>query len=274
MTRAASKLHVTTATLSVQIRELEKSICSQLLKKSGRGIALTEMGETVYRYATDIFALGEELKGAVKGHPLGTPLLLRVGVKDAMPKRVAFRFIQRGLCLQQPIKLICREGEVDRLVSELMVHRLDVILSDTPLDPSLKVRAYSHLLGESTISLVAVKSLAEQYRPQFPESLQGAPLLLPTTDTVLRRSMDQWFSENEITPNIKAELEDSAMIQIAGQSGVGIFATPTWIRDEVCEMYRVETVGELPITERFYALSVERKIKHPAVAAITQSPLA
>ncbi len=271
MTRAAAKMHVTPATLSVQIRELEKSAGCQLLKKSGRGITLSEMGETVYRYASDIFALGEELKGAMRGHPLGTPLLLRVGVKDAMPKLVAFKFLQRGLSLDQPVRMICREGEVDRLVSELTVHRLDVVLSDTPLDPSFKVRAYSHILGESTVTLVASKAIALDYKNGFPRSLDNAPFLLPTADTVLRRSLDQWFSEHDLKPLVRAEFEDAAMIKIAGQSGLGIFTVPTLILKEVCEMYHVVPIGELPIVERFYALSVERRIKHPAVLAITRS---
>ncbi|XZE44259.1 transcriptional activator NhaR [Pirellulaceae bacterium SH467] len=269
MTKAAQKMHVTPATLSIQIRELEKSAGCQLLKKSGRGIALTDMGETVYRYACDIFALGEELKGAVRGQPAGNPLLLRVGVKDAMPKLLAYKFLEKGLGSDQPIRVVCREGEVDKLVSELAVHRLDVVLSDTPLDPSLKFRVYSHLLEESTVTLVGAPKLASRYRKNFPESLHQAPFILPTADTVLRRNLDQWFTEMGIKPTIRGEFEDAAMLKIAGESGMGIFGIPTMILSEVSDRYGVRVIGETPIIERYYALSVERKIEHPAVLLIT-----
>lgn len=271
MAKAATQLHVTPATLSVQIRELEKFMGHQLFKKSGRGIELTETGESVYRYATDIFATGEEMINSLRGQPMGSPQLLRVGVKDIMPKIVAFKFIQPALELNTPVRLICREGDVATLVSELSIHRLDVVLSDTPIDPGIKVKAYSHLLGESTVSLFAVEGIAKKLRKEFPRSLHRAPFLLPTTDTVLRHSLEQWFEENEIVPDVRCEFEDAAMLKIAGQSGLGIVAMPTIISDEVRTMYGLNTIAELPVVERFYALSVERKLKHPAVVAISNA---
>lgn len=271
MAKAAHQLHVTPATLSVQIRELERFIGHQLFRKSGRGLALTETGESVYRYATDIFATGEEMLNAIRGKPLGKPLLFRVGVKDAMPKVVAFKFLQPAIELKDSIRLVCREGDLDLLVSELSIHRLDVVLSDTPIDPTLKVKAYSHLLGESTVTLFAVSKTAKILRDEFPESLQNAPFLLPTSGTVLRHSLDQWFAENEIVPDIRGEFDDAAMLQIAGKSGLGIVAMPSIIAEEMRSMYGLEVIAQLPIIERFYALSVERKLKHPAVVAISES---
>lgn len=272
MARAAAKLHVSPATLSVQIRELERSLGRQLFRKSGRGLALTETGETVLRYASDIFSTGEEMLNALRGNPVGTPMLLRAGIRDVMPKIAAFRWLEPALRLSTPVRLVCREGELETLISELSVHRLDVVLSDTPADPRWSVRAYSHLLGESSITVVGTPDLAAIYREDFPRSLQRAPLLLPTTNTVLRRSLDQWFGEQGFDANIRCEFDDAAMLKTAGRSGLGLFAVPTFILDDVRTMYGVIELGELPIVERSYAISVERKIKHPAVLAISDSP--
>jgi LysR family transcriptional activator of nhaA len=273
MTRAAAKLHVTPATLSIQIKELERFLGRQLLRKSGRGLALTETGESVLQYASDIFATGEEMLNALRGNPLGTPMLMRVGVKDVMPKMVAYRLLEPALKLPTPMRLVCREGDLQELISELSIHRLDVVLSDTPVDPRYSVKAYSHLLGESTISVLAaprITSVLDGTGP-FPGNLHRAPFLLPTSDTVLRRSLDLWFNEHQIEPDIRCEFQDAAMLKIAGKEGMGVFVAPTIIVDEVERMYGVRLLGELPIVERFYALSVERKIKHPAVLAISSS---
>ena len=271
MARAAAKLHVTPATLSIQIKELEKFLGRQLLRKSGRGLALTETGESVLQYASDIFSTGEEMLNALRGNPLGTPMLFRVGVKDVMPKMVAYRLLEPALKLETPMRLVCHEGALEDLISELSIHRLDVVLSDTPMDPRYSVKAYSHLLGESSISVLAAPKLATQLRASdtFPKNLHRAPFLLPTSDTVLRRSLDLWFDQNEIDPDIRCEFEDAAMLKIAGKEGLGVFVAPTIIVEEVERMYGVRRLGELPIVERFYALSVERRIKHPAVLAIS-----
>lgn len=273
MTRAAAKLHVTPATLSIQIKELEKFLGRQLLRKSGRGLALTETGESVLQYASDIFATGEEMLNALRGNPLGTPMLLRVGVKDVMPKMVAYRLLEPALKLPTTMRLVCREGDLQELISELSIHRLDVVLSDTPVDPRYSVKAYSHLLGESSISVLAAPKIASALHSSgpFPGNLHRAPFLLPTPDTMLRRSLDLWFHEHQIEPDIRCEFQDAAMLKIAGKEGMGVFVAPTIIVDEVERMYGVRLLGELPIVERFYALSVERKIKHPAVLAISSS---
>lgn len=272
ISRAAEILHVTPATISIQIKELERSWGVELLRKSGRGVALTETGEEVYRYAQEIFSLGRELVDLVRGRPLGQPLVLRVGIKDVMPKLVAYKLIEPTLKMPEQIKLICWEGTSAGLLADLAVHKLDVVLSDTPLDPSLKVKAFSHLLGESEIVILAERKLAERLRPDFPDSLDGAPWLLPTDNNVLRRSLDLWLADHNYRPQIRGEFEDSAMLKIAGRAGIGVFATVAAIRSEVESMYGVELIGKIPsIKECFYAISAERRIKHPGVLAISEA---
>jgi LysR family transcriptional activator of nhaA len=269
--KASEKLHVTPATISIQLRDLEKQLGVKLFRKAGRGLALTEMGTAVQSYANDIFATGQELLDMVHGRPGEGPILFRVGIKDVMPKLIAYQLLEPTMQTAQEIRVACHEGDVSRLIADLAIHKLDVVLSDTPIDPSMKVKAYSHLLGESDVVLVGTKELAKKVRKDFPDSLNSTPILLPMKDTVLRRSLDIWFDENQIRPQIRGEFEDSAMMKIMGKAGVGVFPVTAIISEEVQAMYRVEPIATVPgVTERFYALSVERKIKHPAVLAISE----
>ncbi len=269
--KASERLHVTPATISIQLRDLEKSLGVKLFRKSGRGLALTEMGIAVKSYADDIFATGQELLDMIQGRPLGGPIQFRVGIKDVMPKLIAYQLLEPTLRLNQPVRVACHEGDIGRLIADLAIHRLDVVLSDTPIDPALKVRAYSHLLGESDVVMVGSKELARKAAKNFPESLNHVPMLLPMKNTVLRRSLDNWFEENQIRPQILGEFDDSAMMKVMGRAGVGVFPVTAVISEEVQAMYRVEEIAKVPgVTERFYALSVERKIKHPAVLAISE----
>jgi LysR family transcriptional activator of nhaA len=271
VSQASKTLHVTPATVSIQIRELEKDLGVRLFEKSGRGLALTAMGEAVYQYASDIFAQGRELVDMVRGRPVGWPLVLRVGIKDVMPKVVAFGLIEPSLRLVEPLRLICREGDFESLVADLAIHKLDVVISDTPLDAHLRIRAFSHLLGESEVVIVGTRKWVDRLKDDFPSSLQKAPWLLPTDNNVLRRSLDAWFSEQGFRPDIRGEFEDSAMLKIAGKAGLGVFAVAAAIRSDVQAMYGVEVIGRIPsIKERFYAISAERKNKHPGVIAISE----
>lgn len=268
--RASEILHVTPATISIQLRDLEKSLGVELFRKSGRGLALTDMGVAVQAYADDIFATGQELLDMVNGRPVGGPMTLRVGIKDVLPKLVAYQLIAPTLEMSEEIQLYCAEGDITKLIADLAIHKLDVVLSDTPIDPSMKVKAYSHLLGESDVVFVGTKQFAKKLRDKFPESLNGAPMLLPMENTILRRSLDYWFEENDIHPKIVGEFEDSAMLKIVGSAGAGIFPVASVIGKEVEEMYNVEVIAKVPgVKEKFYALSVERKVKHPAVLAIS-----
>lgn len=266
---ASKALHVTPASVSVQVRQLERSLGVKLLEKKGRGVVLTDMGDQVAEYATDIFSTGRELVEMVRGRPVGRPLELRVGIRDVMPKLVAFQLLQPALELEQPVKLVCEEGDMAQLVADLAIHKLDVILTDTALDPLYKIQAHSHLLAESEVVIVGTPALAKKYRPKFPESLNNAPFLLPTESNVLRRLMDQWFGDNNLTPTICGEFADSAMLKIAGRHGVGLFAIPTSIQSDVTSLYGLKKVGLVPgMKEKFYAVSAERKIKHPGVLAL------
>lgn len=269
--RASEILHVTPATISIQLKELESSLGVELFKKAGRGLALTEMGEAVQAYAQDIFSTGQELLDMVHGRPVGGPTVLRVGIKDVMPKVVAYQLLEPTFEVTDNLRLCCYEGDIGKLLADLAIHKLDVVLSDTPIDPSLKVRAYSHLLGESEVSFVAARSIAKKYKKGFPECLNGAPMLLPMSNTYLRRSLEYWFEENGIRPRIVGEFDDSAMLKIMGRAGHGIFPIVSVIRKEVESMYGVEWIADIPhLTEKFYAISVERKVKHPAVLRITE----
>lgn len=268
--RACEKLYLAQPTVSGQLRELEKTLGEKLFTRAGRGLALTETGQFVYRYADEIFSLGRELLDGVAGRPVGRALRLLVGVVDALPKSIAYRLLQPALTIPG-VRLVCQEGKTDQLVADLAMHRLDLVLSDTPLNPGVKVRAFSHLLGESGVSFLAVESLARKYRPKFPDSLDQAPFYLPTENTMLRRSLNQWFEARGLQPKIKAEFEDSALLKFFGREGDAVFVVPSAVEDDVCRQFNVRLVARIEtVRERFYAISVERRIKHPAVVAISE----
>lgn len=270
--KACEKLLLAQPTISGQLHALERSLGEKLFERSGRGLALTTTGQLVYRYADEIFTLGKELIDTLRGRPSGRPLRLVVGVAGVLPKLVSYRLLEPALQLPEPVQVICREDKAERLMAELSVNELDLVLSDTPISPSLKVRAFNHLLGECGTSIVAVPPLARALSGGFPRSLDGAPFLLPTANTTLRRSLDQWFDAVDIRPLSRAEFEDSALLKVFGQAGVGAFAVPSAVEDEVCKQYGVRLVGRVEeVRARFYAISVERKIKHPAVLAISEA---
>ncbi len=270
--RAAMQLRLAQPTISGQIRALEESLGEKLFQRLGRRLILTEVGRIAFRYANEIFSLGSEFHEVLKGRPTGRPLRLRVGVADAVPKLVAYRLLEPALHLSEPVQIICREDKPDRLLAELAIHSLDVVLSDAPIGPTIRVRAFNHLLGEYGISFFATPLLARKCRKGFPKSLNGIPLLLPTENTALRHSIDQWLVANEIRPLVAGEFEDSALLSVFGQTGMGIFTAPSIIESEVQRQYQVQVVGRVNgIREKFYAISVERKLKHPAVLAILEA---
>lgn len=267
--QASQALHVTPASVSIQVRQLEKSLGVKLLRKQGRGVEATEVGRLVADYADEIFSKGRELQQWVKGQPMGRPLELRVGIREVMPKLVAFHLLQPALELQQEVRLICREGDMSELITDLALHKLDVVLTDSPLDPLFKIQAFSHRLGVSDVVIVGPPNLARQYRRGFPDSLDGAPMLVPTNTNLLRRQLDRWFNDLNIQPRICAEFDDSAMMKIAGRGGVGMLAVPSMIETEIRKLYGLVQVGVASgIEEQFYAISIDRKIKHAGVLAI------
>lgn len=271
--RACERLRLAQPTISGQLRQLEEALGEKLFAKSGRGLVLTEMGQVVYRYAEEIFDLGSELQDVLKGRLRGRPMRLIVGVSDMVPKLIAYRILQPALSLPDPVQLICEEDAPDRLLAGLTEHRLDMVLSDVPITAAAaRVKAFNHLLGSSGVTFFAQAKLAARSRAGFPESLDGAAFLLPAAGSALRRSIDRWFDGRGIRAIVAGEFKDSALLKAFGQGGAGVFAGPTAIEAEIRKHYQVAVVGRTDeVSESFYAISVERRLKHPAVAAICEA---
>jgi LysR family transcriptional activator of nhaA len=272
VTKACQVLHLTQPTISAQLKALEKSVKTPLFERRGRAMTLTEAGKTVYRYADEIFSLGRELEDVVRGRPAGGVLRLVVGVADTLPKLVVHRLLRPAFHLEGDVRVTCIDGAPDRLMAQLALHELDVVLSDSPANPQIGLRAYNHLLGESGVSLFGTASLLKLYRRDFPASLNGAPFLMPLGDSVLGRSLEQWFDDNGIRPTIRGEFADSALLKVFGAEGEGVFAAPSVVEEDVRRAYRVGVIGRAEkLRERFYAISVEKRMQHPAVVAISKS---
>lgn len=272
VSKASAKLHLAQPTVSAQIQKLEQAVGARLFDRSGRQWQLTETGRTVFRYAEEIFALGRELTDTLKGRPTGQPLRFAVGISQMVPKLIAYRLVRPALELGDSVRLVCHEGATEELLRELAAHNLDLVLTDAPLNAGMRVKAYSHLLGECAVSFFGSPELARKHRSQFPDSLRQAPLLLPTRHTTLRRTIDQWCDAHDVHPQIAGEFEDSALMKAFGQEGLGLFPAPEAIRAEVERQYTVRCVGTLAtLRERFFAISVERRLKHPAVIAISEA---
>ncbi len=272
ISQAADKLHLAQPTLSSQIKKLEQSLSVELFNRSGRRLVLTEAGQTVFRYADEIFNLGRELTDTLRGRPGGHATRLTVGVPDVLPKLVVYQLLKPVIEMDPPVHLVCYEGKLKDLLADLALHKLDIVLADSPITPEIHVRAFNHLLGQSSVSICAAAPLARKYRRDFPASLNGAPMLLPTQNTTLRRALEGWFESQAISPTVLHEFEDSAILKVFGQHGEGLFASPSIIDEEICQQYRVAVVGRIEsISEKFYAISIERRLKHPAVVYITES---
>lgn len=272
LARASEQLKLAPSTVSGQIRALENALGEKLFTRSGRRLAMTEIGRVVFRYADEIFSAGRELQDVLGGQAAGRPQVLVVGIADVVPKRVARALLDPALHLEAPVRLVCREDRPERLLAALAVHELDVVLTDAPVPGNVRVKAFNHELGECGVTFLATPALAKTHRAGFPRSLEGAPMLLPTDNTSLRRSLDHWFAERGVRPRIMGEFEDSALLMAFGQTGLGIFPVPELIAREVRSREGVETVGEASgVRERYYAISVERRLKHPAVLAVSQA---
>lgn len=270
--RATAVLHLTQPTISTQLQALARSLGAPLFTRSGRALVLTDTGQLVFRYADDMFRTGRELTEALAHGGTAGPTRLVVGISDALPKLSTWRLLQPALDTIPRAKLICRIDKTDRLVADLAVHALDVVLADTPAPPTLAVRTFNHLLGECGLTIFGTEALARRYRRRFPQSLDGAPFLMPTGNTAMRRSLDTWCIAQDLAPQIVAEVEDVALLQVFGQEGMGLFAAPTVVESQIRRHYGVRVVGRLPdVRERFYAISVERQLMHPAVVALTEA---
>jgi len=269
---ACEKLHLTPQTISGQLSLFEDVLGERLFNRVGRKLVLTDRGQVVLSYAEEIFSKGQELEDMLRQKSSGRQLQFRVGISDAVPKAVAYRLIEPALRSQDNLRIVCREGKVASLLAELAVNRLDIVIADSPMPPSLGVRAFNHLLGECGITFFATPILAAQYAGEFPKCLNHAPMLLPGDDVANRPKLMRWLEEQHIRPNIVGEFDDSALMIAFGQAGVGFFAAPSFIADQVEKECGVVRVGSTTtIIEKFYAISVERKLTHPAVLAISEA---
>jgi LysR family transcriptional regulator, transcriptional activator of nhaA len=268
---AAKTLRLSHPTLSAQIHALEDRLGAKLFTKVGRRLVMTDVGRVTLRYADEIFSLGEELVGAVEGRSTDKPLRLDVGTVDGLPKLVVHRLLKPALDLAQPVRLVCHEGDLDRLLARLARHELDIVIGDSTVPPGSPIRAHHTMLGESPVGFFATPSLARSFRAGFPRSLDGAPMLLPTPIATLRRSLDPWFDRHGVRPRVMAEFDDSALLKVFGSEGIGIFPAPRVAAHDIRAHYGATLLGDATgVVERFYAISAERRIKHPAVVAITQ----
>lgn len=269
--RAAEILHLTPQTISGQLKKLETAVGEPLFAKVGRGLTLTETGQVVSQYADEIFYLGAELTQRVRSRQALVPSIVNVGIVHSVPKLIAQHILQPALRMDDPVRINCREGDLDALLGDLAVHRLDLVVSDRPLPAGRHVRAYNHALGSSSVSFFAHRSIAGKYR-SFPTCLDDAPVLLPGTESALRRQLDMWFDEQGVVPRLIAEFDDSALLKAFGEAALGLFPAPTAIAEEVSLMYHSKLLGTLDeMFESYYAISPERKVKHPAVRAITEA---
>lgn len=269
---ACRKLLLSPATISAQVRELEGALGEKLFKRVGRNLALTEFGRLTGRYADEIFGLGQEFLDVAKGRTVATSLRFRLGVDDVLPKAVIARVLETVFRMPQAVHLVCVEGTQVQLLPQLAVHDLDLVLSDAPSDPSIKVRTFSHLLGEFGLTVCAAPSLAQRLRRGFPALLDGAPALLPTVNTSLRRVVDDWFDSVNVRPRIVAEFEDLALLNACGYRGVGFFVVPDVVAREITIGQGLQVVGPMATArERLYAIAVERRVKHPAAVALVDN---
>jgi LysR family transcriptional activator of nhaA len=270
--RASERLFITPQTISGQITLLESYFGAELFSKVGRNIVLTETGRLVLNFADEIFSLGSELEQMMNHMPDTRLKQLKIGVVDVVPKQIAHRILSPALQMSESIRLVCREADLDTLLAELAVHRLDLVIADRPIPPTVSTRGFSHKLGECTVSFFATEKLQAQLVGDFPACLNNAPLLLPSSGNQLRADIDQWLDKNRLHPQIVAEFDDSALMKAFGQEGVGIFIAPTVIEQEVFQQYNVKVIGQTnEIKESFYAISVERRIKNPIVSNIIES---
>jgi LysR family transcriptional activator of nhaA len=270
--RASESLHLTPQTISGQLKLLDEAVGQPLFNRVGRRLVLSDMGRVVFEYADEIFSAGAELASVVRGNQMSGPKTLTVGVVSSMPKIIAERIVAPAMMAERPVRVRCHEASLEQLLSELAIHKLDLVLSDQPAPDGLGIKAYNHRLGESGMSFFSLRGQARRYKAKFPASLNEAPLLLPSQHSALRWRLDDWFESHELSPRIAGEFDDSALLKAFGEAGAGVFAAPTVIEEEICRMYRMSVIGRTDeINERFYAISPERRLKHASVVLITDT---
>ncbi|MEW6293069.1 MAG: transcriptional activator NhaR [Pseudomonadota bacterium] len=268
--RAAEAIHISPQTLSGQIKLLEERIGMPLFSRRGRSLELTEAGQLALEYANEMFVLEAELDQVLRDFPQGRPTEFRVGVADALPKALAYRLLRPAIRQPNPVRIICREWRLDRLLAELALHRLDLVISDAPLPTNIEIRAYSHKLGESAVSFLAHADLANKARLPFPQALEAMPMLLPGEDSALRRALGEWFDRRRLRISVAGEFDDAALMAAFGREKVGAFPIPSVLAEDYLSDAELVVVGHAEdIRIEYFAMSVQRKLTHPSVLAIT-----
>ncbi|WP_319243475.1 transcriptional activator NhaR [uncultured Propionivibrio sp.] len=269
VSRAGERLHLTPQTVSGQISYFEDVLGYKLFDRVGHRLELTESGRVVFEYADKIFSIGEELQEIISQPTEGRAPSFRVGVSDAVPKSIAYRLLEPAVRLKSPPFILCQEGKLSTLLAELAILNQDIVIADSPIPQNLGIRGFSHLLGESPIAFFASRKLAGKLKGKFPFCMDGAPMLLPGKDAAVRKHMVRWFEKQSVRPQSVGEFDDGALLKAFGKDGVGIFAAPRVIAAEVCQQYGVVEIGQTSeVVEQFFAISVERRLTHPAVKAI------
>lgn len=272
ITRAAERLHLTPQTISGQLAELERALTTDLFRRIGRRLELTSAGKLALSHADEIFQIGNELEQSLRSGAASGELSFRVGVADAVPKTLAYQLLAPAMALAEPVRLICSEDKLERLFAELAIHQLDLVISDRPLPSELGVKGYNHALGRCAIAFYAAPELAARYRANFPRCLDGAPFLLPGDKAAVQGPLMRWFSEQQIQPRILGKFDDSALMKAFGKAGVGIFPAPIILSDEIRRQYGAEVIGSAhEVMLRYYAISIERRLTHPAVVAVSEA---
>jgi LysR family transcriptional activator of nhaA len=267
--RAADKLFITPQTISGQLSMLEERLGQPLFDRIGRRLRLTETGRLVLRYADDIFELGKELSDVLRGAPLVGTSEFIVSAASALPKTIVYKVLEPALTVSDDISLTCKEGPVEAILGELAVHEVDMVLTDTPLTSAFSIKAYNHYLGQSTLSFFAAPQLANKLSGDFPACLQDAPMLVPTKQYAIRQLFDKWCADNSVFPLIRGQYDDSALMKSFGKAGFGVFFMPSIIEEEVQSNFGLQVIGRSQtLKQKFYAISAERKVTHPAVSAI------
>lgn len=269
--KAAEQLYLTPQSISGQLTEFADVLGVELFRRVGRNLEVTDAGRQIMSYADEIFSIGDELLDAIHNQQSSKTIPLRVGIADSVSKLVAYKLLEPALQLSTPIRLVCSEGRLISLLSDLSVHRLDMIIADRPIPSHLNVRGFNHLLGESALAIFGTPALLKQLTGKFPQALNNAPFLLPGEDAAMRPKLEHWFDKNNLYPAITGEFDDSALMKSFGQAGVGLFAAPATIAKRICEQYHVEVMGHIDaVTEQLYVISTERRLTHPAIVAISQ----
>jgi LysR family transcriptional activator of nhaA len=269
--KAAEELHVSQPSISAQLRLLEESLGQKLFRRSGRNLVLTETGQLVLNYADEIFSAGRELMNAVKQRPGKHPVRVNIGLTDAFPKLIAFQILRAAFRSEAAVHMICREGEIGPLVNHLQAHRLDIVLADEPASSALKAKTFNHRLGRSGVTFCAVPSLAAKLRRNFPQSLDGAPALLPTQNMGMRAALETWFDSKAIRPRLVGEFEDSALMEVCSTGGRGFTAVHTVVDRAALKHFGLRVIARVDeCGTDFYAITAERRVKHPAAVAITE----